>query len=452
MPIKDSFAFWTNKGGVGKTTMCFHSAVTFAKAFPDTTVIVVDCDPQASISATMLTQLQNPQLGIEKHAGFDRVKELENGQIQGRLAKTLLGVLLGYIQNANAPAKEFLVDTKDHNTNLPVNMKLLCGDTRLNCIEGQLVANASGPVNQWDNPYSVWRSKLKFFLDEAAKEISGDVYVFIDTNPAWMIFTEMAILAATKMVIPVMADEYSSQALSNMFYLLYGLNKQPGESVLQSYEAKMFFAKAKEYKMVVPKIQTVIQNKCAIRSNAAGGQKVGAFEAVMREQNDILFKIMKRFEDGRETGYEIKDVFNLAGYPIPTDAEGLSTMFSCWMRDMVSGGVITSRAGLPFWAVKRNAQNIQNDVQAGAPSTSVRSSMTDFVGFSRAGRGRATEAEPTSIPVMDMLLWPEKLSDETVNMFWKEFQKTATQAFGSQTPSKRKSDAGGGSSSKKRRT
>ena len=29
--ITDSYVYWTHKGGVGKTTLCLHSALTWAK-------------------------------------------------------------------------------------------------------------------------------------------------------------------------------------------------------------------------------------------------------------------------------------------------------------------------------------------------------------------------------------------------------------------------------------
>ena len=54
--VLDSFCFWTHKGGVGKTTLCFHSATHYAFFHPDVNVLIIDCDPQASLSQTFLTQ------------------------------------------------------------------------------------------------------------------------------------------------------------------------------------------------------------------------------------------------------------------------------------------------------------------------------------------------------------------------------------------------------------
>ena len=57
--VSNSFLFWTNKGGVGKTTLCFHSLVTYAELHPDKNVIVIDTDEQANLSQMLLTNLKD---------------------------------------------------------------------------------------------------------------------------------------------------------------------------------------------------------------------------------------------------------------------------------------------------------------------------------------------------------------------------------------------------------
>ena len=54
--LKHSYVFWNNKGGVGKTTLCFHVASQFAECNPLTNVLVLDMCPQASVSLTLLTK------------------------------------------------------------------------------------------------------------------------------------------------------------------------------------------------------------------------------------------------------------------------------------------------------------------------------------------------------------------------------------------------------------
>ena len=61
----DIYAFYNNKGGVGKTTLCSNAATLYAENNPNTQVLVIDMCPQANISQFLLgggkTGYQNNQ-------------------------------------------------------------------------------------------------------------------------------------------------------------------------------------------------------------------------------------------------------------------------------------------------------------------------------------------------------------------------------------------------------
>lgn len=48
------YAFYNNKGGVGKTTLCQNAACLYAETHPDKQVLVIDLCPQANISQFLL--------------------------------------------------------------------------------------------------------------------------------------------------------------------------------------------------------------------------------------------------------------------------------------------------------------------------------------------------------------------------------------------------------------
>lgn len=48
------YAFYNNKGGVGKTTLCSQAAALYAYQHPETQVLVIDLCPQANISQFLL--------------------------------------------------------------------------------------------------------------------------------------------------------------------------------------------------------------------------------------------------------------------------------------------------------------------------------------------------------------------------------------------------------------
>src|SRR5216683_1888646 len=48
------YAFWNNKGGVGKSFLCFVAASEYAYRHPEADVYVIDLCPQANVSETLL--------------------------------------------------------------------------------------------------------------------------------------------------------------------------------------------------------------------------------------------------------------------------------------------------------------------------------------------------------------------------------------------------------------
>src|SRR5690242_10202215 len=52
--IMSSYAFWNNKGGVGKSFLCFITASEYAHRHPECDVYVLDLCPQANVSETLL--------------------------------------------------------------------------------------------------------------------------------------------------------------------------------------------------------------------------------------------------------------------------------------------------------------------------------------------------------------------------------------------------------------
>ena len=49
-----SYAFWNNKGGVGKSYLSFIASCEYAHRHPEADVYVIDMCPQANVSETLL--------------------------------------------------------------------------------------------------------------------------------------------------------------------------------------------------------------------------------------------------------------------------------------------------------------------------------------------------------------------------------------------------------------
>ena len=49
-----TYTFWNNKGGTGKTSLCFQTVLQYAKQHPEQQILVIDLCPQANLSELML--------------------------------------------------------------------------------------------------------------------------------------------------------------------------------------------------------------------------------------------------------------------------------------------------------------------------------------------------------------------------------------------------------------
>ena len=95
----ETIGLWTNKGGVGKTTLTFHLSTAYAYLHPDKRVVVVDMCPQANLSNTMLTSTEED--GSEWEAVEARCLEARS---RSRLGWGGGGVLGGAAAQPFAPA------------------------------------------------------------------------------------------------------------------------------------------------------------------------------------------------------------------------------------------------------------------------------------------------------------------------------------------------------------
>ena len=122
MSLIRSYAVWNNKGGVGKSTITFHLASTYALKHPECRVLVIDLCPQANASMMLLDG------GAQSE---DRVLELS----QLETPRTVVGYLATVLSQGPGATRpnpqDFLVQVVNQNSQLPSNLWLLSGDGNL---------------------------------------------------------------------------------------------------------------------------------------------------------------------------------------------------------------------------------------------------------------------------------------------------------------------------------
>ncbi|KAF6252278.1 P-loop containing nucleoside triphosphate hydrolase protein [Scenedesmus sp. NREL 46B-D3] len=226
------YGLWTNKGGVGKTTMSYHLASTYAELFPDKVVVAIDMCPQANLSSTLLT----------------------NASVYDLTEYVLVPLLL-----------------------------LRCS---ANVVRLATLVQASSLATKLAN--------------HVRRESDREVVVFIDTNPALSIYTHIALVAMSELIIPVNADCFSMEAVTNMFRLLYGMYPSSGR-VVAAYERTMFGFKARDHDIPVPKITAIVHNKTPVtkEAGAAGGgfQRPKVYRELANSHAGLLFDGYKRAAD-----------------------------------------------------------------------------------------------------------------------------------------------------------
>lgn len=100
---------------------------------------------------------------------------------------------------------------RDFNKNIPENLFLVVGDEQLETQSSRVSrALLTGPNDAWIRVHA-WISDL--IADIRKSWNVPDSTVFIDCNPSFSIYTELAMAAADRLIIPFSADGSSKRAV-----------------------------------------------------------------------------------------------------------------------------------------------------------------------------------------------------------------------------------------------
>ena len=183
-----SIAFFNNKGGVGKTSLVYHTAWMFAEL--GFRVLAVDLDPQSNLSIMALDEERLESLWPD-----DSHPETLFGAVEPLFGGT------GDIRKAHI---EPLADA----------LGLLVGDLAISRIEDDLSTEWPRCLEGKERAFRVttafWR-----VIKEASDRFQADV-VLIDVGPNLGAINRAALVAASHVVVPVAPDLFSLQGLKNL--------------------------------------------------------------------------------------------------------------------------------------------------------------------------------------------------------------------------------------------
>jgi len=314
--MKVKYTFWNNKGGTGKTSLAFQSITRYAEKYPRKKILAIDICPQANLSELMLGGLN--------HKGSEKLLER-----YGLSPRCSLG---GYFQlrlpSPYAPptfnARDFITKPNEYNDGISSNIDLVCGDPLL-----ELQANAINTLANQNIPgTNAWIAVidwLKTFIEQVSDEYDT---VFMDCNPSFSLYTQIALATTDNIILPVMADDSSRRAIQNAFSLIYGL-KLPSEI----YASYAFATKLKEAKRPLPKVHLIAKNRITQYMGSAS-----AYAAVLSAIQKDIQRLLK----------SNPEIFSF------------KTIEAAFVdvRDFQTTGVVAFAKGLPFSKLQPGKQAI----------------------------------------------------------------------------------------------
>ena len=281
MSLSKSYVTWNNKGGVGKTTLTFHMATQYALDHSDENVLVIDLCPQANVSMALI-----------------RKKNVSGLTSQGRTISFYLKNQINQVTGSRSPInpQEFLTQVSFFNHEIPPNVLLLCGDIHLEIVARSLEKTRNADAEDDSNWVSL-SSCVRCFIEGnfLSPGVTTQRYgnnskwvVFIDTNPSFSVYTEIALLAADRLIIPVNADDFSREALNALLYLVYGIADDQMPYDLKFDEHMLSFSdRAKTHGLRLPRIHMLVHNR-ATRYNLRSAQ---AFNEMAESIRGVLNKL-----------------------------------------------------------------------------------------------------------------------------------------------------------------
>jgi cellulose biosynthesis protein BcsQ len=339
-----AYAFWNNKGGVGKSFLCFVAATEYAYRNPATDIYVIDLCPQGNASETILGDFES------------RAKHLSK-LVKSRPRATIAGYLEARL---NSPFKmiddvsPFVVNPSLTNRNIPKNVRLICGD---NLVE--LLAEAIRQTSQLAMPVDSWRQVITWVRDLAAalRQRSGDreAVFFIDCNPSFSIYTQLALVASDRVVVPFTADDSSRRAIENVVALLFGI----GDPDVAAYARISFAKRAKEERIKSPELHAFVSNRVTFYE----GKPSKAFEAAS--------KAIKKTLDGFHQSH--RSIFSTPG--------SAPSKYFVDVPDYHSASVVASLMGTPLHKLTAGPKNVGGErIQLNrGPLANYKSALGEFV-------------------------------------------------------------------------
>jgi cellulose biosynthesis protein BcsQ len=313
------YAIWNNKDGVGKSYLTFQIASEFARQNPSKRVLVIDLCPQANASSMLLGGMEDGEKRLNA-IHEQRPRLTISGYIEDR-------ILSPYVSQQTGA--KYVTQISKLNSNIPENLFLVVGDEQLE-IQSSRVSGATNP-----GPQDAWRI-VHLWISDLIEDIRkswnySECTVFIDCNPSFSIYTELALSTAERLLIPFSADGSSKRAVKAVLSLVFGITRHQGEPQSE------FHLNTKRYSAAVPKIYMYIGNRLTQMNSSSAS----AFKTVVDEIGEEIWGVWSK------SGAD-KFCIHPFGATTPTHKRSFHNMFQYEVNDANTASVVSGALGIPI--------------------------------------------------------------------------------------------------------
>ena len=310
------YGYWNNKGGTGKTSLCFQSMTFYAEQHPEARVLAIDVCPQANLSELLYGGLTNGGSDVLLARQAEATRRTIGGYFESRLPSPYSAPAITPDAYISTPSK--------YNNSIPANIDLIAGDPLL-----ELQSNAISTLANTQIPgINAWLAVVDWLKDLLATIEDRYDVVFIDANPSFSIYTQIALSCANRLVLPVMADDSSRRAIQNAFSLVYGL-KLPSEI----YASYAFATRLEKAGRPLPKVHAIAKNRLTQYMGPAS-----AYSAVLHSIDTDISTLMVAHPEMFSSTKVTDVVVNI--------------------RDFQTAGVVAHARGCPLYAQRAGRMDV----------------------------------------------------------------------------------------------
>jgi chromosome partitioning protein len=312
------YAIWNNKSGVGKSYLTFQLASEYARQNPKKKILVVDLCPQANSSSMLLGGMTDGEKILTQiHTAQPR--RTISGYIEDRIRSPYVSPHSG---------DSYITNVSQYNAFVPSNLYLVVGDEQLEMQSSRVTgATFPGPQDAWRIVH-LWIRDL--ITDILASWNNADSCVFIDCNPSFSIYTELALSAADRLMIPFSADGSSKRAVKAVLSLIYGVRRHQGDP------QSNYYLESTKYRMAFPNIYMYIGNRLTQMNSSSAS----AFKTVVNEIGDEIWSVWQSSPQAF--------CIHPNGSPTPNSKTAFKKMFQYEVIDANTASVVSGALGIPI--------------------------------------------------------------------------------------------------------